>query len=61
MLSEAELEILTNDMIDNQQKEMLELTRGEFYGREAEQAEIMGALGERGRTDRISGKDIRKD
>lgn len=61
MLSEAELEILTSDMIDNQQKEMIELARGVFYGREAGQTEIMGALGERSRTDCISGQDVRKD
>ena len=61
MLSEAELEILTNDMIDNQQKEMIELARGVFYGREAGKTEIMGSMGECSGADRVSGKDVRKD
>ncbi len=63
MLSEMELEILTTDMIDKEQKEMLQLRQkgGVLHGRETESPEVLGTLDERSRIDRLSCKDILQD
>jgi len=52
-----ELEELTNNFLDD----MIDAKGEDCDGREAEQAQVMGFVGKRSRTDCVSGKDVRKD
>lgn len=56
MPTKEELEELTNSFLDD----MIKLKGEDSNGGKAEQTEELGVMGERGRTDCVSGKDVRK-
>lgn len=56
MPTKEELEELTNSFLDD----MIKLKGEDSNGRKTEQAKELGVVGERSRTDCISGKDVRK-
>lgn len=56
MPTKEELEELTNSFLDD----MIMLKGEDLNGRKTEQTEELGVMGERSRTDCVSGQDIRK-
>lgn len=57
MPTKEELEELTNKFLDD----MMMLKGVDFHGRKAESAEVVGSMGERVRSDCVSGKDVLQD
>lgn len=57
MPDENELEELTNKFLDD----MMTMKGVDFHGRKTESVEVVGSMGERVRSDRVSGKDILQD
>ena len=56
MPDENELEELTNGFLDG----MIEVKGVDYHGGKAGQTEILGSVGECGRTGGISGEDVRQ-
>ena len=54
MLTENELEELTNDFLND----MIGVEEVDYHGRKAEQVKELGVMAERGGVDSVSGEDV---